>query len=355
MHFTRTSSGTVRERQLWDLSACLDRLAPTVPGHAALRSIHRCCSDNTETTRIRTSSVDLRAYLQPSNSDLRKTMPSVTQDSPTAPSSKKRRLDDSHHHPQLSEIPSNSPRSIFVDKSLDHGMPSLSPLSNRKIIPTPSAKRQRMAPEVERGADGEPMQRSPSNSPSQRQRHHHHPHQQPKSPSREELHDRTRPTDPSGAASGRPSTTSSASLMGRCHICFRKPTKKTDLDSFADCQGCGQRTCYVCIRECLGWGPPMTLQNPQPGTPGSNNNNPQYSPATLEHETSFTMLDADAVSMDGGHHQPSPTTMTTPEEREHGGWARGGGHRQVVCSRCCVEKGSDGDVVCLGCLPFVEG
>jgi hypothetical protein len=27
----------------------------------------------------------------------------------------------------------------------------------------------------------------------------------------------------------------------------------------------------------------------------------------------------------------------------------------VVCSRCCVEKGPDGDVVCLGCLPFSEG
>lgn len=38
------------------------------------------------------------------------------------------------------------------------------------------------------------------------------------------------------------------------------------------------------------------------------------------------------------------------------GWPNsGGGHRQRVCSRCCVERGEDGEVVCLGCLPFVEG
>ncbi|KAL4730519.1 hypothetical protein ACLX1H_002555 [Fusarium chlamydosporum] len=42
-------------------------------------------------------------------------------------------------------------------------------------------------------------------------------------------------------------------LVAPCHICHRRPTKKTHLDSFADCQGCGERTCFVCIRECHGW------------------------------------------------------------------------------------------------------
>lgn len=29
-------------------------------------------------------------------------------------------------------------------------------------------------------------------------------------------------------------------------------------------------------------------------------------------------------------------------------------HRGMVCSRCCVEKGADGDVFCLGCLRAEE-
>lgn len=61
-------------------------------------------------------------------------------------------------------------------------------------------------------------------------------------------------------------------------------------------------------------------------------------------EVSFTMLDADDEE-----HQAQPA------RQEQGGWTTGGGHRRVVCSRCCVERGQDGEVVCLGCLPFVEG
>lgn len=34
---------------------------------------------------------------------------------------------------------------------------------------------------------------------------------------------------------------------------------------------------------------------------------------------------------------------------------QGVAHKQVVCSGCCVERGVDGEVVCLGCLPYAEG
>ncbi|KAF3768935.1 hypothetical protein M406DRAFT_344868 [Cryphonectria parasitica EP155] len=50
-----------------------------------------------------------------------------------------------------------------------------------------------------------------------------------------------------------PPKASAPTNLSPCHICHRRPTKKTELDSFADCEGCGERTCYVCIRECLGW------------------------------------------------------------------------------------------------------
>ena len=42
------------------------------------------------------------------------------------------------------------------------------------------------------------------------------------------------------------------------------------------------------------------------------------------------------------------------DPRPDEGWS-GRGHREVICSGCCVERGSEGDVVCLGCLAGMEG
>ncbi|KXX80533.1 hypothetical protein MMYC01_202596 [Madurella mycetomatis] len=251
-------------------------------------------------------------------------MPSVAQESPTVQSCKKRRRDDNnnnhnnnnhhhHHHHQLQlyadvlaiSIPSGAnhhpfpsshnasttPRgAIFVDKNFDHGVlfqhqhqhqhlhHSSPHTTARKIIPLQSAKRRRTS--VDRDvatSEGEPMQRSPCNSPSQKQQQQlqqqrlHHAKAAGKS------------RQTTAAADAPPST----ALIDRCHICFRKPTKKSDLDSFADCQGCGQRTCYVCIRECLGWDP-----NLQPELLAS--------PPTAATDASFTMLDADEVEHQGG-------------------------------------------------------
>lgn len=69
------------------------------------------------------------------------------------------------------------------------------------------------------------------------------------------------------------------------------------------------------------------------------------------------MEDADGV--DGDKAGERPDEEREGRERREGteandGWASGG-HRKKICSRCCVERGPDGDVVCLGCLPFVEG
>lgn len=229
-----------------------------------------------------------------------------------------------------------------------------SPFAARKFIPLPASKRQRPTVDIEVETDPEPMQRSPSNSPPQR--HYHQTQHQ----AREHIRDVSR-EEPRHQSETRPSA---SSLMNRCHVCSRKPTKKSELDGFADCQGCGQRTCYVCIRECLGWDPRALQQgttstqeasDPHRPTTGSTTSTTTIStPINEEGETSFTMLDADAEA----YHQ-RPTSVPSDYqgmEREQGeGWTRGGGHRQMVCSRCCVEKGQDGDIVCLGCLPFVEG
>ncbi|KAB8303285.1 hypothetical protein EYC80_004726 [Monilinia laxa] len=95
-----------------------------------------------------------------------------------------------------------------------------------------------------------------------------------------------------------------------CHICRRKPTVKKELDSFANCEGCGKRSCWVCIRECLGaWGNQMGMEGEDKGS----------------------------------------------EEEGKESWAENGTqHRGMVCSRCCVERGTEGEVLCLGCLRMEE-
>ncbi|KAI1750963.1 hypothetical protein F4782DRAFT_507403 [Xylaria castorea] len=155
----------------------------------------------------------------------------------------------------------------------------------------------------------------------------------------------------------RPATarTNSSALLNPCHICHRKPTKKSDLDSFGDCTGCGERTCFVCLRACQGWIP----------APGGDA--PNRTPTEAEDlSASFTMQDVDDEESVHNHAEKTAATQK-PQQRQKKGegggdgdedavrsW-NGRGHRGVICSRCCVEQGSEGDVVCLGCLAGMEG
>ncbi|CAM1506882.1 Fc.00g065230.m01.CDS01 [Cosmosporella sp. VM-42] len=126
----------------------------------------------------------------------------------------------------------------------------------------------------------------------------------------------------------------SSALLTPCHICHRKPTKKSDLDSFAECQGCGERTCYVCIRACHGW------------------NLSEGGSVLSEQEVlsrSFNMDD-----MDDMQEQDKSGNNAKTGDGTRKGWDAGG-HRAVVCSRCCIERGAEGDVACLGCLSRMEG
>jgi hypothetical protein len=149
-----------------------------------------------------------------------------------------------------------------------------------------------------------------------------------------------------------PARTNSTLLLTPCHICHRKPTKKSDLDSFADCLGCGQRTCYICIRECQGWIPEA-----------QGNTVDEHEASILSEQEvlsrSFHMDDVQDAHQDASHsgasesHGQRETWRRQHSNSQEDGWAAGG-HRQVVCSRCCIEKGSEGDVVCLGCLARME-
>ena len=39
-------------------------------------------------------------------------------------------------------------------------------------------------------------------------------------------------------------------LLRPCHICWRRPTTRAVVDGYTDCDECGLRTCYICLRVC---------------------------------------------------------------------------------------------------------
>lgn len=217
-------------------------------------------------------------------------MPSVAQEEPILTSSKKRRRSDDD---------SGAPILLQFSHPHFHGSP-FNGTSPRKILPL--SKRSRLDEDAFRDSDPhQPIHnhtyRSHPSSPSR----HARPPTISRSPSSSII-----PTPTSDALqtttanNSRPAKPLTARLSAPCHICHRRPTKKSiEQDDFGDCQACGERACFICIRQCAGW-------------------------------------------RDNG------ASWVDEQGRAHE-------HKQIVCSRCCVERGVDGEPVCLGCLPFVEG
>jgi hypothetical protein len=103
---------------------------------------------------------------------------------------------------------------------------------------------------------------------------------------------------PSSDLSSLPSLTSpTTSVHQACHICLRRPFTLQDLPAYGDCESCSKRTCFVCMRTCEGPRCQSSLQN-QIGL-------------------GFT------------------TEYVSAGKR--------------VCSRCCIEVGSEGTVWCTTC------
>jgi hypothetical protein len=121
--------------------------------------------------------------------------------------------------------------------------------------------------------------------------------------------------------------------LSPCHICWRKPTDKSQLDSYAYCEGCGERTCFVCMRVCEG---ARTLQSTRMGIG----------------DGAFSFELDSPVGLDGrgGCYEGEGEEGKKTWQRD-----RIEGHRGRICSRCCVERGAEGDVWCLGCLRTEEG
>ena len=123
-----------------------------------------------------------------------------------------------------------------------------------------------------------------------------------------------------------------------CHICRRRPSDRAQLDRYADCEGCGARTCFVCMRQCEGnfWGFGV----------GEG--------LGLDVEGDFDCLAGsfEGRGSDFGGDSREEVNKGRESEDDGGGiWEkeRFMGHRRKVCRECCVELGAEGEVRCLGC------
>ncbi|KAI3401661.1 hypothetical protein diail_9325 [Diaporthe ilicicola] len=275
-------------------------------------------------------------------------MPSLTQPQ------KKRRHDEfdtnSEYHILYGQLYGTSSAASFADKlnlspqDLHHDIyTQRHGASPRKIISlsSPRTKKLRMMTEQP------DVEESPYSVHSLQQQTN--PRTTPLAPSSRHNHARSL-----SASKLAPRTTITPNVLAPCHICHRKPTKKTELDSYADCQGCGERTCYVCMRECLGWGTPLRdrhglneevlMRDDEVNNEKITSEEEGYDPGN---DHSFNMEDAPADDAHLDHDSPRA------DHRTRGGtWVKEGGtgHRGRICSQCCVEKGMEGEVTCLGCL-----
>lgn len=279
-------------------------------------------------------------------------MPSLTQ-----PLAKKRRHDDfdanAEYHILYEQLYGNLPAASLADKlnlspqdlhheiyAQRHGPPP------RKIISlsSPRAKKLRMMAEQQDSDEQTPY--SVHTIPQT------NPRPNPLAPSSRHNHARS----PSASKLG-PRTTITTNVLAPCHICHRRPTKKTELDSYADCQGCGERTCYVCMRECLGWGATPRDRHSPSGQEeemlmGDEETNSEHEQGQEEgnhtgNDHSFHMEDAPPEEAHVDYDRPR-----ADHRIREGTWVKEGGtgHRGRICSRCCVEEGVEGEVTCLGCL-----
>lgn len=231
------------------------------------------------------------------------------------------------HHPHGPTNAVCSPESYHDGYMQEHYSPPKKPIT----FPSPLAKRLRMTTSA-----SETIPSSIPTSPRQ------HRTRSPSTTTRSQQH----------IASPRPTRTN----LSPCHICHRKPTKKNELDSYADCEGCGERTCYVCIRACLGWKRTATTapqmeeirMRDDDHNDGSTVDTRHYDYDGSKTQT-FHMEDA-AVEECRQNRNEHEDVYELRESRRTWGQSGGRGHRARICSQCCVEEGLEGDVICLGCL-----
>ncbi|KAJ5370105.1 uncharacterized protein N7496_006197 [Penicillium cataractarum] len=109
-----------------------------------------------------------------------------------------------------------------------------------------------------------------------------------------------------------PSTSPSA--LRPCHICHRRPTTRQVLDAYADCDLCGERACFICLRQC-------------------------------------DALDCPGSTNTGFPNQHEPDLFSPNEDFESAAMGR----RRKVCSGCAVEGLTEAGTEIVRCLDCVQG
>ena len=123
--------------------------------------------------------------------------------------------------------------------------------------------------------------------------------------------------------------------LSPCHICHRKPTEKKQLDDFAYCEGCGKRTCFICIRQCEG----------ELGRERGRYSKIEASGTDAEYDQLTFLFHGDDMCFERERREIDETLFTGSSWEKD----RRAGHPKKVCSRCCVERGMEGEIWCLGC------
>jgi hypothetical protein len=130
-----------------------------------------------------------------------------------------------------------------------------------------------------------------------------------------------------------PRLASPHSLLHPCHVCHRRPTTRSVLDAYADCELCGERACYICLRECNG--PECWASTP--ATTDKNARRVPYISGICYGLTTSSPPPAD-----------DPELVTTCSSQ----------NRRKICSWCAVEGVTDSGrevVWCLDCVRAVIG
>lgn len=122
-------------------------------------------------------------------------------------------------------------------------------------------------------------------------------------------------------------------VLRPCHVCHRKPSTKVMLDAYADCELCGQRACYICLRECnsINCGNISSL----PETPNEYHHGDDYG------------MD---IRRDDGYLHTTTRYQQTPTTSNQSNAER----QRKICSCCAVEGLTDTGEEIVWCMSCVQ-
>ncbi|KAL1965301.1 hypothetical protein VTN77DRAFT_5903 [Rasamsonia byssochlamydoides] len=134
-------------------------------------------------------------------------------------------------------------------------------------------------------------------------------------------------------------------LLRPCHICHRRPTTRVMLDAYADCELCGERACYICLRECNAVGCGTTAAAALSGVTSTS-----LTPTTPEGVGGGGEGGGGGITIKDGYlygQQQQLLQYTTPGDGERRQ------RQRKICSCCAVEgltETGDEIVWCLDCV-----